>query len=294
MKIQEAHHPMQRTISGVCLITTLLIVIMTGMAAAHPAPMVIDWVWAYSGGKDAYEKARYLEFTWASEKDGTIVKSREHMWDRYTGDYVLKMKDRKTGDDLAMYFNVDTKKGTAYRNGEVEEGAAGMELVELAYAVFINDTYWLLAPLKLQDYGTRVVTLGHSDLEHIHEFDAINHRVDQRKDDEGHTHDPKVPEHDPEKDYVAIRVFFAKPVGLTPGDQYWLYLTHDGQVVKWDYKLEDGTEGTWMWSEDKDCGMGLTLATRKESPDGTRAIVFPNVRFSENMDQTAFKPASSR
>ena len=108
-----------------------------------------------------------------------------------------------------------------------------------------------------------------------------------------HSHEPKKQEFSEEKEYVAIRVFFAKPVGLTPGDQYWFYLTHKGQVVKWEYKLEGGSEGAWLWSGDKDCGMGLTLATRKESLDGETAIVFPNVRFSETMDQTAFQPASS-
>lgn len=293
MRIQEAHHVMQRNISTLFLITILLVTITSGIVMAHPAPTVIDWIWDYSGGKDTYERARYLEFTWAVEKEGTIGSTRNHVWDRHTGDYVLTMKDRKTGDDLAIYFNVDTKEGVAFRNGEIQEGAAGTELVDKAFRVFINDTYWLLAPLKLQDYGVRVVTLGHSDLEEIYPFDPVNPRVDQRSKDPGHSHDPKKPEFSEKKEYVAIRVFFAKPVGLTPGDQYWFYVTHKGRVVKWKYTLEDGSEGAWLWSGDKDCGMGLTLATRKESLDGKTAIVFPNVRFSETMDQTAFQPASS-
>ena len=152
MRIQEAHHTMQRNISALSLIATLLVAITAGIITAHPATTVIDWIWDYSGGKDTYEQARYLEFTWAVEKDGAIGSTRDHTWDRHTGDYVLKMKDRKTGDDLAIYFNVDTKEGVAFRNGEIQEGPAGTELVDKAFRVFINDTYcsasWLVPSLR--------------------------------------------------------------------------------------------------------------------------------------------------
>ncbi len=37
--------------------------------------------------------------------------------------------------------------------------------------------------------------------------------------------------------------------------------------------------------------MGIVLSTRKVSPDGKRAVVFPNVRFSETIDRAIFEAA---
>lgn len=103
-------------------------------------------------------------------------------------------------------------------------------------------------------------------------------------------------EHPPEKEVgdesydasLILHVWFDPGTGLTPGDQYWIYLKHDGRIDKWRYQLESGEENEWTWSDEKDCGMGLTFSTRRTSSDGKRTIFFPEVKFSETMDRGVF------
>jgi hypothetical protein len=227
---------------------------------AHPAIDIVDLIWKYTGGKDVFERARFVEFTFAWEKQGEIKGSRHHTWDRYSGDYVVEATDPENGDALKIYLNVESLDGVALRNGEKLEGEQAKELLEGAYRMFINDTYWLLVQTKLSDYGVRLVFDGH---------EGGGEERDQ---------------------LVVLHVYFEN-VGLTPGDQYWLYVTHDGQIVKWRYTLESGREGEYEWTDEKDCGMGIRLATRKVTADGERAVVFPKVRFSESMDKAVFEYA---
>ena len=72
---------------------------------AHPAKHVVDLIWTYLGGQEVYERARFVEFTFAWERDGEIQGSRSHTWDRYSGDYVVEAKDPENGDDPShSYF----------------------------------------------------------------------------------------------------------------------------------------------------------------------------------------------
>lgn len=249
-----------RRIPFLCLAAAAVVTVTGVQASGHPAKEVVDLIWKHMGGKSVYEKARFVRFTWASEREGSIQTERHHVWDRYTGDYVFEMVESKTGDTLKVLFNVETREGIALRNGEPVADEENGALVERAYGAFINDTYWLLAPTKLEDYGARLTYVGH-----------------EGEDEEEGSH------------LIILYLFFDKDVGLTPGDKYWFYVDHHGQIARWRYRLQGGQEGEWVWSEERDCGMGLTLATRKTSLDGTRAIVFPEVVLTDQMDTAIFR-----
>jgi hypothetical protein len=243
--------------------SVIVLVLMSPIAASsHPAPVIIDLVWKHIGGKSRFEKARYVEFTWAHESGGDIDRTRKHVWDRYEGDYVVEFADAKTSDEYRVYFNIFDKQGVALRNGSPVGDDENTELVDRAYRIFCNDTYWLLLPAKLQDPGARLQFVGHA-----------GKPVRAHQDGE----------------FVVLHLFFKEGVGLTPGDEYWLYVRHSGEIAKWRYVLEDGHEGEWEWTEEKDCGMGLLFSTRKASVNGDDAIVFPEVRFSETMDRSVFE-----
>ncbi|MFQ5511716.1 MAG: hypothetical protein ACE5EO_07705 [Candidatus Krumholzibacteriia bacterium] len=248
----------QRYLVAIAIVVVPLV--CPSLVTGHAAKDVVDRVWDYMGGKENFAKARYVSFTWAFEQEGTIVVSRHHTWDRYKGDYVLEMKDRESGDDLKAYFNVETRKGVAYRNGTALEDAT--EVIERAYRVFINDTYWLLAHTKLEDYGTRLSFFTHEPSE---TFGGL----------------------------LVLHLAF-DDVGLTPGDEYWFYSTPQGQVVKWRYKLEGGNEGEFLWQEEKDCGLGLRFCTRKATADGKKAVVFPQIEFTASMDPAVFRPPANQ
>jgi hypothetical protein len=216
---------------------------------------VVERIWSRLGGRSAYEKARFVEFTWAVERDGRVVGARHHLWDRHTGSYVLGARDKESGDSLQVYLNVTSKRGSAYRNGEPLPEEESLQRVEDAYAAHINDTYWLLCPAKLEDPG---VTLAMTSEDSLPGVSVLHLRFEN--------------------------------VGLTPGDQYWLYVDGDGRILKWRYLLESGREGIHDWRDEKDCGMGLRFATNKVGADGKVRILFPEVRFAAAVDEKRFLP----
>jgi hypothetical protein len=275
-------------------------VLFPGVAWGHPAIKVVDWIWFHLGGKEAYEHCRYVEFTWTYEHEGNVKTTRSHTWDRYKGDYVLEFTDSKTNDAYMAYFNVHSKKGVAIKNGAAVGQDENARLVERAYSMFINDTYWLLLPMKLTDPGARLQFVGHasrtgsrdiegSDPEGTRMVD-LTVREEDAHDHTGHGQGDEGAE-DVEETLVVLHLWFQKEVGLTPRDEYWLYVTHDGAIVGWRYVLQDGDEGEWEWMDEKDCGMGIKLPTKRISADGSRAIVFPNVKFSDTMDRGVFQPS---
>ena len=235
--------------------------VLVARVSGHPAIELVDAVWNHIGGKKNYEKCRFIEFTFQVVDGGKVATTRKHKWDRYEENYVVEYTDRKTGDEYKVYLNIDTRDGVAFKNGSKVTGPESADLLKHAYAIFCNDTFWLLAPTKLQAPGARVQYVGHTG----------------EKESDGS-----------EGEFVVIHLWFEGNVGVTPGDQYWLNITHDGRIDSWRYVLQDGTKGEWQWVDEKDCGMGIILSTRKVS--GDRAITFPDVKFSADADPSLFVP----
>ena len=106
---------------------------------------------------EAWEKARYLAFTFNVERDENVAASFPQKWDRYTGQYRVTGKNPQ-GETFDVVMNINTKEGSATLNGAPV--ADPKELLALGYRRFINDTYWLLMPLKSMDPGVRRESAG--------------------------------------------------------------------------------------------------------------------------------------
>jgi hypothetical protein len=164
-------------------------------------------VWKASGGEN-WPNVKTIDFTFAVEKEGKTVASVEHHWDVAAQTDRVKWKGKDVTVNLA-------KPGT-------EEDA------KAAYARWVNDSYWLLAPLKLKDHGTNVSAEG------TKQMDGAEREV--------------------------LRLSFGK-VGLTPNDQYLLYIDPKTRLVSsWDYMPEPGKSMHATWEDYQKSG-GLTLAT---------------------------------
>jgi hypothetical protein len=101
-------------------------------------------------------------------------------------------------------FNVNTKEGDVFLNGTPVDSTQKDELIKRAYQRFINDSYWLLMPVKMFDPGVT----------RTYEADSSG------------------------GDMEVIRLSFAD-VGLTPGDQYWVYVDKEsGRVDHWAFRLQ--------------------------------------------------------
>jgi hypothetical protein len=166
-----------------------------------------DAVWKASGGEN-WSDVKTIDFTFAVEKEGKTVVSAEHHWDMAAQTDRVKWKGKDVTVNLAE--------------------PASDEDAKAAYARWVNDSYWLLAPLKLKDHGTNVSAEG------TKEMDGAK--------------------------CVVLRLSFGK-VGLTPNDQYLLYIDPETKLVSsWDYMPEPGKSMHATWSDYQKSG-GLTLAT---------------------------------
>jgi hypothetical protein len=178
-------------------------------------------VWKASGGEN-WSNVKELRFTFIVEQEGKELARAEHHWNREAGTDRVKWKGKDVTVNLVS-------------PAQDEDGKA-------AYARWVNDSYWLLAPLKVLDPGVKLSTDG------VKEVNGAQ--------------------------YQTLRLTF-EGVGLTPGDQYLLYIDPQTKLVRaWDYiptpdKVVHGT-----WDKYETFG-GLQLSTAHDF--GGRVIRFADV-----------------
>src|SRR4051794_38235045 len=100
-------------------------------------------VWKASGGEN-WPKVKKIRFTFVVEADGKQVASAKHIWDVAAGTDEVEWKDKHATADL---------------KNPPQDGDA-----KAAYGRWVNDSYWLLAPLKLRDPGVNVASEGTKEL----------------------------------------------------------------------------------------------------------------------------------
>jgi len=256
---------MRKTILAIALMTSAGLAAQTPAPAPAPAPAqaatadsiarrAIDVL-----AGPAWEKARYFAFTFDVSRNDQVVASFPQRWDRYTGDYRVSGRDQK-GQDFLVIMNINTKKGRAWQNGV--EATDPTDLLTLGYRRFINDTYWLLMPLKALDPGVHREYVG------------------DRTDSCGHTWD-------------VVKLSFDPGVGLTSADQYWMWVNRDSGVVdEWDMKLEGSKPDdspVAVYFHDYGRYNGVLLSTRREVRGKGQMVSLDNLVVSSETPKGAFE-----
>jgi hypothetical protein len=175
---------------------------------------------------------------------------REHWWDKHTGRYRLE-GTTKENEPYVVLMDLDTKEGRAWLKGEEARGEKLKELLDNAWGAWVNDTYWLLMPYKLRDPG---VVLEHAG---TREVDGVSHPV--------------------------LHLSF-EGVGLTPGDQYWVYVDPETDLPAWwAYRLEsmepDAEPVMWSWEGWETHG-GIRLASRRAQVGSDRVLDFSPIEVA--------------
>lgn len=214
------------------------------------------------GGPEAWAALPYLRFDFGAENEEGRQVRRKHLWNRRTGDYRVEWTAGADSQYVAL-FNVDSREGQVYRNGTALDSLENAEALQQAYRGFINDTYWLLAPTKMFDPGVQRTYVP----------DSADAGVD------------------------VVRLSF-QDVGLTPGDQYWMYVDQQtGRLDRWDFVLQGGGEGRFRWTgyEPHPTAAGtLYVATRKEAVDRPSALLTDNVEMPAEVDESLFTDPTPR
>lgn len=201
-----------------------------------------------TGGPDVWAALPALRFDFVVERGGAEAFRARHLWDKATGRYRVEWPGGEDSTYVAL-FDVDTLDlaepvGRVFLNGRPPGSALGRELMTEAYERYINDAYWLLAPLKLFDGGVRRALAPDS--------------ADARTD---------------------VLALSFEGVGMTPGDRYWLRADRaTGRLVGWSFLLQDSTAGRYAWTDEAalETPAGpLRLMTRKAPGDGTSTILTP-------------------
>lgn len=212
-------------------------------------------------GAEAWKTLPYLRFDFAVEGNGDTRIVARNLWNRRTGAYRIELPD-SAQTVVVIQTNESSPgnvTGTVYKNGEEVTGDQKADLLKTGYQRFINDTYWLTAPLKVFDDGVNRSYLADSS-------DA---------------------EHD------VLHLTFGD-VGLTPDDEYWLYVDKEtGLLDRWAFRLQsmpnDATPAAFDWAGYVTLtapGGEVQLAERHEG--GQRAILTNNLSAPESLPDDAF------
>jgi hypothetical protein len=230
-------------------------------ASDERALKVADEVMKALGGKDAWDKTRYVRFDFGFERDGKL-QTRAHTWDKWTGRYRLEGQNQQ-GEPFVVLMNVNSREGQAWVKGQRQTGDEEKKLVERAYGTWINDTYWLLMPYKMRDPG---VTLAY----------------DGEAKEGGATYD-------------RVMLSFDN-VGLTPKDRYWVWVNRDTHLVdRWDFVLEgeDVPPTTFLWKDWRKVG-NVKLAGERVNTKDNRRLVFPVLETPASLPDPVFTSPAAR
>ncbi len=180
-------------------------------APGNLPPIAVD-LWKASGG-DNWSKVREIDFNFVVEQEGKQLFIAQHRWNLAAGTDAVKWKD-KQGKDHDVTANLTNPA----KEGEEKE----------AFGRWVNDSYWLLAPLKIRDQGVKVEAGGPKDLNGA-SVETINLSFEN--------------------------------VGLTPTDRYVIYIDPQTKMPKaWDYIPQSGTGMQATWEKFQNFS-GLNLAT---------------------------------
>ena len=222
-------------------------------ASREKARVIAEEVMEAMGGWESWHATRYIRFTFFG--------FRTHYWDKDTGRYRVSWTDRENGQAHVVLMNLNTGEGRAYTDGmEVVDAGARNRFLERARGAWINDTYWLLMPYKLQDPGVDLAYTGEEVVDGV-VYDKLHLSFDD--------------------------------VGNTPGDEYWAYINRETRLMdKWVYLLQlregqdERSRGEWKWNDWRRYG-GILLSAERERMDGQKRS-HEDVAVYEHVDDLVF------
>ncbi len=120
------------------------------MADSDPAAVELaDSVMAAMGGRENWDKTRYISWNFFGR--------RNLVWDKWEG----RVRIESIPDSTIYLINLEGPTGRVQISGrEVTDPDSLQQLVSKGKSIWINDSYWLVMPLKLKDSGVTLKYLG--------------------------------------------------------------------------------------------------------------------------------------
>lgn len=195
------------------------------------------------GGMKNYNDTHFIQWDFVN---------RKLFWDKWTGNVRIENPTEKQ----VILVNINTLKGKAYQNGAlVKDQTKANDLLKKAKNWWINDSYWLVMPWKLQDPGVHLTYVKTDKLPN------------------GKTAD-------------ILQLTFSA-VGVTPENKYWLYVDKEDHLIKqWaHYKNYKDAKPKFLkpWNNYQKVGNILLSFDRPNEEVGPK-----NVKVKTNLDSSIF------
>lgn len=195
------------------------------------------------GGMKNYNATHFIQWDFVN---------RKLSWDKWTGDVRI---ENPTANQVIL-VNINTLQGKVYENGTlVKDEVKANGLLEKGKNLWINDSYWLVMPWKLQDPG---VNLSYVKTDKL-----------------------------PNGTTVDILQLTFSAVGVTPENKYWLYVDKEDHLIKqWAYyKNFNDAEPKFLkpWNNYQKAGNILLSFDRPNEDVGPK-----NVIVKANIDSSLF------
>jgi len=219
---------------------------------------IADKVIAAMGGA-AWDKTRFIKFTFLVKRGETKAGMRTHYWDRFEQRSRMEGQSKEQKPVVAVVDH-KTRQGQAMMDGQLLFDADAKKFIDLAYGNLINDSYWLFMPFKMKDPGVRLRYEGEVKAGPV--------------------------------TYDKILLTFDEGVGLTSKDRYWVYVNRaDHKIERWSYVLEGQGANTspiaWQWVDWSTIG-GMNLSLRKTQPEGEVEILLEGVEVFDSLPDAVF------
>lgn len=225
------------------------------------AVQIADEVMVALGGYENFAAVNYLSFHFVVAVDSQKISDWRHDWDRRKNNYRVEGLTRD-GDHLLTIFNLDSRDGVAFKNGQKLDGEEKIQMLKRAYARYINDTFWLLMPFKLKDPGV------------VLQFDGTQEINDVK--------------------YDVLRLSYADSVGLTPHNIYRLFVDQNTRVIhRWEYFEKAGAEPAPAWWEKWQRYGSIKLAGQRSFENSNRKLLFTDIIVAAEVDEKIFEAAST-
>lgn len=235
-----------KTIFKGALIAVALICTSTSVLAQSKdkkAEAIVKEMLTAMGGMNNYNKTQFIQWDFVN---------RKLFWDKWTGDVRVENPTAKQ----VILVNINTLNGKVYENGDIVTDETKVNaLLEKAKNWWINDSYWLVMPWKLQDPG---VTLTYIKTEQLPNGKAVD----------------------------ILQLTFSA-VGVTPENKYWLYVDKENHLIQqWAYyKNFNDAEPKFLkpWNNYQKAGNILLSFDRPNEEVGPK-----NVVVKSNFDASIF------
>ena len=244
-----------------------------GPALETRADSVAMRMYDASGGPEVWNDVPALAFTFAVGQavrgDTTRQEVARHWWRRGDGSYRVEWTQGPDSTYTAVFdvdeFEAEPPTGQAVLNGARLDSAAQQRALRQARTRFANDTYWLLAPLKLFNEGVN------------RSLKADPAQADSSK---------------------ALHLTFDQ-VGITDEDRYWLTPDSTGRLKRWTFALQGKgpkqPPGVFRWTGyqtfSTPAGL-LSLSTQKENARGPQVIYTDEIRTPAQFPDSLFTIAN--